>query len=449
MKIFRLILSLMVFAQFSVQAFASGCEDLLLVQNEATIRQWSTPDPQLNAYVSAYRTAAADAFRLYESLVATPGAKSEDVRQMFKKDGVLSVLLNDEMPGFAKRLKAVFEACQQSDETVASVLARHLEGKVPARQIQNRIQALISTQGSTAFLRRALGEMELTEVHELVHGGDLFHPSPDSLLGKYLAETGAQMVVRSFSQTGQDTGEQGQQKLVIAVSEQSFPIYQKYFGRQEFMVHTHSPSQGTLYIGFNGASYSWGGGGQALRAHGAGSLWPHIMLKTTEAERAANYFALHTQNVNLAMRPWESMPTYCAVGAYTSCTHWFGNLPIGDRKVTEYRFPGFIDQYASNHIPDFRNNPAGDAAPRVKPLEPHSNPDALVKMVFQAPGHEQLAGILDTMPQQEAGEYANPGWVLLTLTSRVGFDRVPFVFYFVTDHRAPLTNNFSRNVNAY
>jgi hypothetical protein len=423
------------------------CNDALLSAQQVLASWEAAPVPAVMIqpdFIATNRANAVATYNLYKELAS--GAKS-GIRARFDDHSVARILTDESSSGYILRLKALLEAYQQSDESFSTVLGKFLEGKVPARTIDSRVHNAIP--GNMPGLHRALGEMELVEVQELTHGGDPLHPTPDSLLGKYIAETGAQTVIRTFSQTVAENGPQGTEKLVVAMSANSFATHQKYFGNQNFLIHTHGPQQGTLYVAFDNKTYSWAGDRGDLRFSQVGSLWPHILLKTTEVERTRNYFALHSKNVGLAMRPWDSLQNYCARGAYNSCTHWIANLPIGDKKVDEYRYPGFVDNYAANHLPDYVQDPAKDAAPRVKALEPHGNPDPLVQMVYQAPGHEQLAGVLSLMPQQEAAEFANPGYVLLTLTSRTETDRVPFVFVITNDHQEPLTADFNRIVHPY
>src|SRR5690606_16617256 len=122
---------------------------------------------------------------------------------------------------------------------------------------------------------------------------------------------------------------------------------------------------------------------------------------------------------------WE-LDGYCAAGGYTCCTHWIGNIPIGDKKVSSYSFPGNVDEHAGN---------ARGTGPQRQKLKPYDYPNPLMQLVWQVPGNEQLADVLGVHRSKMSGELAKSGWVLHTLAGAVGRDRVPVVFYFVSNHK--------------
>jgi hypothetical protein len=63
-----------------------------------------------------------------------------------------------------------------------------------------------------------------------------------------------------------------------------------------------------------------------------------LYFKTSEAQRLTKYFELGAENGDLAQYPWN-LGKYCSKeGGYTSCTHWVGNIPVGDKVVKEYKF---------------------------------------------------------------------------------------------------------------
>jgi hypothetical protein len=439
-------------------AFAKLCQDNL-VSPYYLLEEWANPHPEIDAdgnevqnvgpgdFISANRKTSAEAYDLYQKISAGSDNKAGDLRAIFDRPTVASLLTNEETSGYAVRLKKLLQTYQRTKLSLKELLEKSLKGVVPESSIQGRLNGEI--RGNLTAIRRVLGEMELSEVQELVYGKKPLKPSPGSLLGKYISETGAKTMVRTFSTTAEENGPQGPPKLVVALSAKSFPIYQKYFGRPEFLVHTHGPQQGTLYVAHDENVYNWNGNQGDLRFPAEGSLWPHILLKSSEAERTRNYFALHLEDTQFAMRPWEKYPKYCAEGAYTNCSHWIGNLPIGDKLVSAYRYPGYVDDYAANHIQGFERKKAEDQAPRVKTLVPYEAENELEQMVYKAPGHQQLAGVIGIMRQQDRAELANPGFVLVTLTARAPTERVPFMFYAVADHRAPIARNFDRQAQPY
>jgi hypothetical protein len=129
-------------------------------------------------------------------------------------------------------------------------------------------------------------------------------------------------------------------------------------------------------------------------------------------------------------------------------------MPIGDRRVNELVFPGKIDQYASNSV---SNDPAIDAQPRRQPLAqyqiPANTPPIAARRInrlFTYPqAGEQLAVMVGTEAQLVAGEWANPGYVALSLVSRSSTERVPVVFFNVQDHQQAIPANFDTGISAY
>ena len=241
-----------------------------------------------------------------------------------------------------------------SDLTPANVtdafvpeLERILAGKVPADTIPARVAAFrdwkeiqIGIDAKMRRLRYALGEMDLQEVQRLTYGENPLIPSAESRLGKCIAETGAQTVIKQFPQYPYQTidngaglldqmVETGPQTLVVAVSPASFAAYQKYFSGVEYLIHIHTPGQGTLMMGHRGNAFQYHGSSDSMRAPGAGTILPHLLLSTSEGQRVAQYAELMKRSSGVAERPW-TIPGYCPTGGYGSCTHWVGHIPIGD-----------------------------------------------------------------------------------------------------------------------
>lgn len=374
---------------------------------------------------------------------------------------VARTLSDEEMGHRRKNLSEVLGSLERNGSEIGVIdLARAfrsmLEGKVPSRQIEARIQGLLLDHGlggggASESLHRALGDMTLAEVGELVHGGSPLKPTPESLLGRYLHETGAASLVRRFN-LAPDSKKLGPQRLVIALSESSFPVYAKYFLGQNFLTHVHTPQQETLYLAFEGKFGRYAVLDKDLRTPREGTLMPTLLLKSTEGSRASLYFdvirSLESHQERQAMlRPWL-LEGYCAMGGYNSCTHWVGNIPIGDRLVGSYRFPGEVDVHA--------NNAVGPAV-QVRPLAPYglegsgipTGQVARVRKVWKVPGHEQLADVVGLRRQNVAGELANPGYVAVSLLGPAPQQRVPLVFVVVPDHQAALRPDFDLLIEAF
>jgi hypothetical protein len=296
---------------------------------------------------------------------------------------------------------------------------------VPQRTIEERITA--SRQPNLENLRRALGELSLSEINELFHGGDPLRPTPDSLIGRYIAETGATTVVRDYDMTvrGNDPGPL---RLAVSVSAGSEQAFKKYFYRENFMsVIDHAQ----IFHGGNYHTYS--GGKSEFRFPGSEfKILPMVVLKSTEAQRLTQFLRGDNKYQGWggrAGKPWE-IAGYCARSAYaTSCTQKIGNMPIGDRTVAEYRFPG--------------NNEMNPPQPPIsQALVAHNDPDPLIRRIWKTPGNEQFSHVIGQAAANDRGEFANPGYTIHTLLGPTMVERVPIVFVFRADHRSPLLENY-------
>ncbi len=332
-------------------------------------------------------------------------------------------------------------------QLVAS-LRQSLEGKVPASSIETRMRSLLRDPSSLMALKRALGEMTLFETQMMVNGGNALAPTAESWLGKFISETGASTVVRRF-ETAPGSGQWSEERLVVAVDAATAEKWKNTFGNEHFFGQLHTPAQGTLLVTFEGKTASWNGGGNDFRMPTVGSLVPMLVLSSTEGGRASRYFTYGRDwnSFGRIRNPWNQAE-YCVRGAYGSCTHWFGNIPIGDRLVTEYKFPGWVD-----HDPYTPVTERGlhDPAPRIDTLNPYqlAESDEALREILRYPGHEQLSDVMGLTRQQLGAELANPGWVAYSVLGNTSADRLPVVFTFVQDARAPLQANFDLMINAH
>jgi hypothetical protein len=251
------------------------------------------------------------------------------------------------------------------------------------------------------------------------------------LIGKYISETGAATVIRSFS-LGPGKNGQGPRRLVVALSAETFPIYQKYFTREEFLIPF-----GHAHLVHNGKVHSYTHSGIEFRfTHHLNTPLPLVLLKTSEARRAAQFFELYAKLKLTSGGPWHHaaakpwmLPGYCAAGGYDNCTHWIGNMPLGDELVDEYTFPACFEA-------------GGDRAPRTQKLMPYEHPDPLMHEVWSVPGHQQFADMIGQRDANLHGEFASPGWVITTILGPTSVERVPIVFVIVADHKAPIPADF-------
>lgn len=297
-----------------------------------------------------------------------------------------------------------------------------------------------SAQAATKACRKILDQqMTISEVQTAMYGTNPLKPSKDSWIGKYLKETGASTVTRRFPLGPDYPGELGERKLVVAVSEATLPVFNKYFARREILQQFHTPSQGTLMLHFNGKVGSYANQNSEMMARNDGTILPTLLLSTSEGIRAEKFFELAAQSRNQALTPWV-LTNYCKRGGYSSCTHWFGNIPIGDKRVDRYVFPGRVDEHADDDVPK---------AVQRGPLHRYRNGSQLTRQVWKVPGQMQLWEVMGQYRAQVSGYFANPGWVAHVITAWVKPERSPVVFVFVPDHTEPIARDFNLRINAY
>jgi len=277
---------------------------------------------------------------------------------------------------------------------------------------------------------RAQGDLSLKDIHEDFYGGDLRHISPDSMLGEYLAQTGAKTKIVRFETYGSGPGPR---KLLVAVSEKSWPTLLKTVLQSPNMMSIVGHAA-TMYNGYFFPNEG-GKGGKIPRMPRMNELMPMLLMKTTEAERFATYTWMTADprfdgwHDGLKV-PWRN-PEYCAVGGYACCTHWVANIPIGDRLVSRYSFPPNFEQ-------------PGPRTPRIANLRPYSPAAGKedLRNVWKVPGHQQLASVIGQRQSNVRGEMASPGSLQMVLYARTAATRVPVVFWVTDDHTADIPDDF-------
>lgn len=334
---------------------------------------------------------------------------------------------------------------------------------MPYSQARERALLLKDSNMNKGLLMRALGQMTAKESLEAMIGPNgIRNVSADSLVGRYLSEAkklGSEVssYVGRFRR-GPGYKDRGPEKLFITVDGKSLPLLNSLFAKNPHMlIHHHDESQGTLEMYHNGkfthyAAYS--GRPTNIRLMG-NMILPMMVLSSVEASNAKNYFDLGSLERPRAQYPWalkqikeDEVRSYCRVGGYSSCTHWVGEMPIGEKLVTEYTFPGRgSDPYSD---PDSTRDPLAknQRTPRTGAIGDYnsfvsytttykigykSRTDRLTRLVWgENQGREQLWSMLGPEGYEALtkGELANPGWVLYTLLSRATTERVPVVFVF-------------------
>lgn len=454
MSLNNFFLSLILFSSFA-QAMDRCTPNFVTAEEKVNhLEGWITNKPQAQNTI------------IYNKYKALKQAHPEAFEVLPAND-VYDVLLDEEMLVTAKNLEHVLENFEQSLRTnhhltpaqhLRAALKKNLTGKVPEHTINERLDNFLD--GGPIF--RALGEKSLDETTEMFHGGNPLAPTPDSILGQFIAKHQAQTLRRAFPHgpaTVYNTF--GPDKLVVAVDQSMMADFTKMISDPHMFGHIHTPNQGTLFVIHEDFQYSYMGKNNqplSLRAETSPpaleTIIPTIFLSSTESQRMSQYMkALGQQNLKaIAQRPW-TLNGYCATGGYSSCTHWIGNIPIGDEVVASYTVPGKVDQYADNTIlPDTE----ADKLPRTQDLQNYQLPEnlipedqELVKRIWKVPGNKQLAYTLGIGKAQEFGQLANPGWVAHILTSRVKVNRSPVVFVIVPDAKVPLAPDFNLQIGAY
>lgn len=355
-----------------------------------------------------------------------------DLAQILPPDEVHSLILDQEMSYYPQMLLKLMQNLRQDFQAdtgddfkrkFRNAAYEMLKDQVPESSIESRIQEFLDHRAS---LTRLLGDLTRKEVLELLYGSDLQNPDPQSLVGRYIMESGAQKLTRQFN-VGPDSNELGPPRLVVAVSEKSFPIFQKYFTRLEFLSVI-----GHAFVVQNGKLNSYMHVQEPLRASTPGNILPLLVLKTTEAQRAQQFFlALNKYHrggwFDIVKQPW--LMGYCPQSGYDNCTHWIGNIPVGDARVDKWSLPGLMDGPQKEQ-------------PRIGEVKPPQSDDPLIQRVFKVPSNMQLSEVIGQKDSNLRGEFANPGWVIQTLIGPTGSEFVPIVFLWTEDHRKPVDPNF-------
>lgn len=363
-----------------------------------------------------------------------------------------------------------------TDKDFASLLAEsaqeYLKTKMSQSDAESRASVLKSSEMTKGKLKKALGFMTHNQSLANLVGPEGIHKiSPDSLVGRYIAlakeRTGIDVAhtVTSFKK-GTGYKGRGEEKLVVAVSPETEPILIELMkNNPEYLMHNHGSQQGTLYLWQGDKTYSYAGGyANDKAALQTGFLYPVITLSSYEASNALNYFQLGKLDRKRSKLPWifryqdpvtMKVENYCRTGGYLSCTHWFGEMPIGQIFVDTYTFPGkqtddpFSNTEADDQSEGLRSAPVGRISHiferqdgSLTAVGSTTRVDRLTRLVWgEKKGHQQMWQMLgDTDGQAlNAGEWANPGWVVTVMITRTRVDRVPVVFIGLENASAKIT----------
>lgn len=320
------------------------------------------------------------------------------------------------------------------------------------QKILNATSILIALMGFTSTTQTFAAPKNLNDAARELYGTNLKRPAPNSLVGKYLAETHAKTLVRRFLSAPEGNvtppSRLGDEKLVVAVSPDTIDAFRKYFSVKNLLIFFHEPREHTLITGFKGNRGMYGQHRDPIRFTAPDTLLIPVLLSDAEGERTDHFFNLAELSFNLALYPWTLVDAdqnpYSAASDFQDCTSWFGNIPLGDQLVDQYRFPKRDDENGTQ--------------PHTQKLRPYSQilnfgpipqewNDA-VRKVWTVPGRATLSEVLNQTTANFRGEFANPGWIAYTLLGSVKADRIPVIFIYVNDHEQPIDPNFDPQIVA-
>jgi hypothetical protein len=390
------------------------------------------------------------------------------------KDEELSTLhkvLGDAMTGVREDIRNRRITQDEGDQSLAirRTLKKHLTEELSKlmapTDVASRMEALMNEEPSKTIMVRALGSMTQKEsLKALLGEGGINNVAADSVVGRYLQKAAALGVrastyVGAFTQ-GPTNPERGERRLYISVDARTAGLAQEMFhNNPQLLGHNHTPQQNTLYLNHVGQNITY------ARYNGVNpinpfpnTIVPMLALSSKEASRTANYFELgRISEMARAKYPWALVDTttaqektYCRPGGYDSCTHWFGEMAIGDKLTDKMVVPGQPDRYANVMDPEaadqqqVRVSALGNythfrSRTNLYPVGNESRVDRLTRMVWkEGVGHEQMWSMLGTPRALQWGELANPGWVLYTLLGPAKAERVPIVLIYRDNASDPL-----------
>lgn len=465
-------------------------------------REPAVPYADLKAQArNGYGAPNVQAFRALEQLRQARPALVREHKSLY--EAIHDVLKDEEFAIFHMILKKALNETRENSSpskgdlvrVLEDSLARELSSYMPESEANERASVVRQRSINRSKLLEALGMNETESLRALVGPRGIRNPSKASLVGQFLEQSKKLLegkepstLVSSFKKApnGSETGDA---RLFIAVDGRNAALAQQLFGENpHLLIHDHEPQQGTLQLMHMGYQISYAQRDRRGNMAGAyrytrethdesiygndfqpnygnnvnvGSILPLMVLSTTEASRASNYFELGTKTNNARTKyPWslkekdgETVENYCRPGGYTSCTHWVGEMAIGDKLVDRYSFPGNYDSHAGQEDPSTRNQrairtgPVGTYTHFEKPYEERmqaigesSRVDRLTRMVWKEnKGNMQLWEMLNAKGPLSKGEFANPGWVLYTLIGHAPVERVPVVLVYTENATEPLT----------
>jgi hypothetical protein len=293
----------------------------------------------------------------------------------------------------------------------------------------NNIALVVSIGLICATVTQARAEdfwnrQELERIGVAVHGGDPLAPTQASLLGRYITMTGATVLRRSYPKSAAaQPGDVGPERLFVSVTEQSFPIFSRYFTNTYFLTHFHEPNQKTLVAAFGNERGAYGRLENQYRFTYPGVMIMPMLVTTAESQRAQKFFSLAKlarRWFDVALFPWllkNAMGTpYMSPGDEESRSDWFPNMPIGETVETRIPYDRATVYAAANTA----------RAPITDPAFYE-----MIESVWASPmGNTTLAKTLgiDQINLKSSGRFA------AAVLGSAGMECLPVVFRFVEFH---------------
>lgn len=379
------------------------------------------------------------------------------------------------------------------------------------REVSLRMRRLESGRSTEQVALDVFGFQNITQA-ESNYFNSANPEDPNTIVGRLVQEirqsrpNSVKVMQHKFG-NGNGTKEGSHDKTVVLLNAQlANTFYEKVMRLGNYTSHNYRHNQGTLQWMHNGEnnnyasrstrtysrSFPWNepNATESTRAPefavSGDTVFPVVLVSTTEASLFENYYLLGGMTNSARAKYPSSLQnqagkSYSETGAYSCCTHWIGEAPLGlhrkvdgiwqDARTSVYRFPGAVDSYGS--VPD-RLTGKTSPEPRTSPLVafdryvvPNRAPvmvghtsrlDRLTRLVWHYPSAPlQLWETLGLRDQLDRAELTNPGWVRFAMVSAATNDRVPVVFVFfygeigsISDDEAKLyLDNLDRGVSKY
>lgn len=383
------------------------------------------PQKTLDEKITALDEPGKEIFQKFQDLSATQKQSAS-----LTAEEAVELSAENDIGIFRERFKKIMEKVQENpNQSAKKIIEKEVKELLTEMQFtEAEILERIAhwKNGGEDRWYRLLGDRTLEEVRKLYMGNDVGAIAADSLIGKYLSETGAKIkIIRYPIKPGSTT--LGEPKILISVSQDSLESFKKIIDQPYSM-----SVLGHANVLHRGNIFTFGGEKSAFRLPSVNTPLPFLMMKTSESERFSRYMELAIERApneswnGTVKVPWK-LPGYCATGGYTCCTHWLGNVPIGDLRVDTYKFPG-----------KFENN----QPPQIKVLTQYESNDEKIKQVWKVPGHQQLSSVIGQEQANLVGQFSSPGWVIQTLLGKTDNQRVPVIFWITADHTAEIPDDF-------